>query len=958
VVAPRRGVDEIGHDLPLEVAGWPGGRTADAEVSRNYARPMAGPAVSAPSSGTPSSQAPSSYPDRWEGDVALADGGVVQVRPVRPDDADRVRAFHARQSRESIYFRYFSPMPKLSQRELERLTEVDYVTRMAFVALMGDDVVGMASYDLWREHRRAEVAFIVDDEQQGRGIATVLLEYLIVAARENGLEGLTAQVLPTNRRMLSVFHRAGFQLSSSFDEGVVEVELGIQPTEESRALIEQRERLAEARSVGRLLFPETVAVIGAGRERGGVGHEVFRRLVEGDFGGPVFPVNPEGASVASVRAYPSVLDIPDEVDLAVIAVPAPFVVDVVDECARKRVRGLAIISAGLEHLTVDGRPADEVIRHKALRWGMRIIGPESMGAVNTAPGTRLHATFTTVGVEPGRVGFLTQSGTLGVAALEHARRVGVGISTFVDIGRRIDVSGNDLLQFWAEDERTDLALLYLETFGNPRKFTRIARRMARDKPIVAVKSGRGGPPEGGDQVDGALASVWPADATVDALLAQSGVIRVDTPPELFELARVLVHQPVPRGRRVAIVGNARGAAVLAADAVVGADLEVVLPGERTMAGLAPHLPSGASVGTTLDLTWEAGPDHYGRALRAVLDDDGVDAVIVIYAPPIDARADDVARALGAAADDRPADGHGKPIVATFLGSESGTLPGSPPIPLFEFPGQAASVLGKLARYGEWCRRPVGEVPEPDGLDPAAVAAVAAIAEELLDGRDDGVWLDRDQAARLLTAAGLPVARHRMVASLDEARAAAQEMGFPVVLKATGVDRYHRGEGGGVALDLHDDVALEGAYRRMVASLGPAMGLAVVQQLAAPGVDLLLAAHQDPSYGAVVSVGIGGVMAAANPDLPIRILPLTDTDARDLVASSPVAGLLANEGADGGATRACEDLLLRIGFVVDHVPEIADLLLNPVIIGPEGAMLVDAWVRLAPYTWGPPAVRRL
>ncbi len=899
---------------------------------------------------------PESYPERWEGDVALADGGVVHVRPVRPDDADAVRAFHARQSRESIYFRYFSPMPKLSQRELERLTEVDYVTRMALVALLGDDIVGMASYDIWRDHRKAEVAFIVDDEQQGRGIATVLLEYLTVAARECGLEGLTAQVLPTNRRMLSVFHRAGFQVSSSFDEGVVEVELGIEPTEESRALIEQRERVAEARSVRRLLFPETVAVIGAGRERGGVGHEVFRRLVEGDFGGPVFPVNPEGASVASVRAYPSVLDIPDEVDLAVIAVPAPSVLDVVDQCARKRVRGLAIISAGLEQLDVDGEPVNELIRHKALRWGMRIIGPESMGAVNTAPGTRLHATFTPVDVPSGRVGFLTQSGTLGVAALEHAHRVGVGISTFVDIGRRIDVSGNDLLQFWAEDERTDLALLYLETFGNPRKFTRIARRMAREKPIVAVKSGRHGPPSA-DGTDGGLASLWPADATVDALLGQSGVIRVDTPPELFEVARVLVHQPAPRGRRVAVVSNARGASLLAADALAGAGLEAVLPGAATMADLAAHLPSGATAGVALDLTWEAGPDDYERAVGAVLADEDVDATLVIYAPPIQARSADVARAVAVAAGGQPASGDGpKPVLATFLGAGAGSvLPGSPPVPVFEFPGQAAFVLGKLARYGEWRQRPAGVVPDHDDID---VAAVDAVVAELAGDDPDGVWLDRDQAARLLGAAGLPVARHRMVTSLDDAVAAAADMGYPVVLKATGVDRYHPGEEGGVALDLHDAVALEGAYRRMLTTLGPAMRLAVVQQLASPGVDILVTGHQDPSYGAVVSTGIGGVMAAANPDLPMRILPLTDTDATELVSSSPVASLLDKEAADGAATRACEDLLLRIGYVLDHVPEIADLLLNPVIVGAEGAMIVDAWVRLAPYAWDTPAVRRL
>ncbi len=481
--------------------------------------------------------APLAYPERWETDAVLADGGTVHLRPVRPDDAERVKAFHARQSRESIYFRYFSPMPKLSHRELDRLTRVDYVTRMAFVALLGDDVIGMASYDIWRSSNEAEVAFIVDDAHQGRGLATVLLEYLIVAARECGLEGLTAQVLPTNRRMLSVFHHAGFEVSSTFDEGIIEVRLGLEPTPEATALIEERERLSEARSIQRLLWPESIAVIGADRERGGIGHEVFRNLVAQGFEGPVFPVNPSGGHVASVRSYVSVLDIPDEVDVAVVAVPAPAILDVVGECARKRVRGLVIISAGLDDLEIDGRPGQEVIVERALRSGMRVIGPESLGVINTAPQSRMMATFADVHVDPGVVGFLTQSGTLGIAALERAYRMGIGISAFVDIGSRPDVSGNDLLQYWSQDENTAVVLLYLESFGNPRKFTRIARRMARQKPIVAVKSGRSSPvPSDGH----GSASAWPADASVDALLDQSGVIRVDTPAQLFEVARVLV----------------------------------------------------------------------------------------------------------------------------------------------------------------------------------------------------------------------------------------------------------------------------------------------------------------------------------------------------------------------------------------------------------------------------------
>lgn len=873
------------------------------------------------------------YPARWEADVALADGGTVHVRPVRPDDAERVRAFHARQSRESIYFRYFSPMPKLSQRELDRLTRVDYLTRMAFVALLGDDIVGLASYDLWRDPRAAEVAFIVDDRHQGRGIATVLLEYLIVAARENGFEALTAQVLPENRRMLSVFHRAGFEVSSSFEEGVVEVHLSLEPTEASLALIEERERLAEARSVERLLFPETVAVIGAGREPGGMGHELFRNLLDRGFEGPVFPVNPAGGHVASVRAFASVLDIPDEVDLAIVVVPAAVVPEVVEECARKRVRGLVVVSAGLDALEIDGRNGAQVVRERALRWGMRVIGPESLGVINTAPRTRLHASFAPVRVEAGRVGFLTQSGTLGIAALEHARRVGVGISAFVDIGARVDVSGNDLLQFWDTDERTDVVLLYLETFGNPRKFTRIARRMARTTPIVAVKAGRAAPFDR-ERIDGGLAAAWPTDATVDAMLAQSGVIRVDTPVELFDVARVLVHQPVPAGRRVAVVTNSRGAGVLAVDALDGAGLELV--------------------GEAVDLTWDAGPDDYEAAVARALADQGVDAVLVVYAPPMRPRRAEVARAIAAAT----TGAEGKPVLATFLGAEIGTslVTGGSAIPLFEFPSEAAAVLGRLADYAEWRERPAGTVPT---LDEHGLDALRGFVDGLLAAAPEGRWLDRDESAELFRLAGLPVARHRIVASAAEAVAAAEELGFPVVLKATGVERYHRGEEGGVALDLHEPAAVATAYERMAATLGEAMRLAVVQEHAPPGADILVGGHQHASFGGVVSLGIGGVMAAANRDLPVRVLPLSDVDARLLVSSSPVAGLLAAEDPGGAATRHCEAFLLRLGAVLDHVPEVADVLANPVIIGAAGAVAVDAWVRLAPYRWDPrPPVRRL
>jgi acyl-CoA synthetase (NDP forming)/RimJ/RimL family protein N-acetyltransferase len=873
------------------------------------------------------------YPTRWEADVVLTDGGTVHVRPVRGGDEPAIQDFHARQSKESIYFRYFSPMPKLSQRELSRLTAIDYVTRMAFVTELGDQIVGMASYDVFRESNEAEVAFIVDDAHQGRGLATVLLEYLIVAARENGLERLTAQVLPTNRRMLSVFHQVGFEVTSSFEDGVVEVHLGLEATARSAELIEEREQRAEARSIQRLLFPTSVAVIGAGREREGIGHEVFRNLISRRFDGPVFPVNPQGGHVGSVRSYPSVLEVPDDIDLAIVTVPAAKVLDVVDECAAKRVHGLLIVSAGFDGLTSDGRPTEQAIIDRALQSGMRVIGPESLGLVNTAPTARMHATFTTVTVESGRVGFLTQSGTLGIAALEHAARRGIGISTFVDIGSRVDVSGNDLLQFWSQDDRTAVVLMYLESFGNPRKFTRIARKMSRHKPIVAVKSGRSLPPDREDP-SGGLAAVWPTDATVDALLAQSGVIRVDTPPELFDVARVLVDQPVPAGRRVQIISNARGATLLSVDACLRSGLE--LASEPVV------------------LSWEAGPDDYARAVRSALEDDDVHALLVIYAPPIQERRAHVARAIAAAT----SAGAAKPILATFLGSEVGVpLPtGDIRIPLFEFPGEAAKVLGLIAGYGEWLRQREGEAPSLDDLD---VDAVRALVGRVLDERPKGRWMPRTEAADVLAAAGLPVAPHRLVRSAGEAVSAAAEIGFPVVLKAAGVERYHRGEAGGVALDLHDGPAVQAAFDRMNAALGDAMSVAVVQHMVGTGADILVGAHQHPSYGGVVSLGLGGVMAAANTDLPTRILPLTDADAQRLLAASPVAPLLGAEAADGTALRACEDFLLRLSSLLDEVPEIADLLLNPLIVTSQGAWVVDVWMRIAPYRWNHrPAVRRL
>ncbi|MEZ5141129.1 MAG: GNAT family N-acetyltransferase [Acidimicrobiales bacterium] len=898
---------------------------------------------------------PTGYPARWESDAVLADGATVHIRPVRPGDAPALAAFHERQSRESVYFRFFTPRPRLSRRDLERLTHVDYVTRMAFVAVLGDEVIAIAGYDVWQHRNEAEVSFFVDDRQQGRGLATVLLEYLIVAARESGLEALTAQVLPTNRKMLGVLHRAGFETESTFEDGLIEVRLGIEPSEVAAAAIEAREQRAEARSVERLISPRSVAVVGATRDRRSVGHEVFRQLLAHEFGGVVYPVNATAEPVGGVRSYASVLEVPDDVDVAVLAVPAVEVLTVVEQCGRKRVGGLIVLSTGFSQYGPYGEAGERLVVERARRYGMRVIGPESVGVVNTQPGLSLHATFDPVSVLPGRVGFLTQSGTVGVAALERARRAGVGISSFVDTGRKVDVSGNDLLQFWETDPRTDVVALVLQSFGNPRKFTRIARRMGRTKPIVALSTTEGAPRT--YDPEARPGSSWPSDATLQALLAQSGVIRVDSPGELFDVARLLVHQGVPAGNRLAVLSNSDGGTRLALDACAAAGLELADLSTRTRGEVSAHLPPGASAANPIDVTFAAVPDDYEGVLHAVLADEEVDAVLVVYAPGFERRGDEVVRAIGAAATARPT----KPIVASFLG-EDGSRPllaEGVPVPMFEFPAEAVDALGRVAAYGRWRGEDVGTVPDPAAVPGLDLERAAQLVRDLLPEPTDGAatasrWLDVDEQAALLGALGFTWLAHVTVADADAAVAAAEHLGYPVVLKATGLDQFRPGESGGAALSLHTADELRASYHRMVDLLGDAMRPAVVQRMGGPGTEVLVAGHQHASFGAVVTCGVGGPTTGANPELPARILPLTDRDAERLVDAAPVAKLLE----DDEHRALVEQSILRLALALEHLPELADIELNPLIVD-ERAEVATCRVRIAPYVWDMgPAVRRL
>jgi acyl-CoA synthetase (NDP forming)/GNAT superfamily N-acetyltransferase len=663
------------------------------------------------------------YPKEWELDALLRDGTPVHVRPIRPDDEDALVAFHSRLSPHTIYRRFFSPRPVLPPKDVHRFTNVDYHDRMALVAEIGGEMAGVARYDRQTAPNEAEVAFVIEDRHQGRGLGSLLLEHLAGAARERGFEYFVAETLAENRSMLGVFRDAGFVAERRFEDGLIHLRFPIAQTEEALEAMGERERKSSVESMTPILRPRSIAVIGASRKPGSIGHELLRNLLLNEFAGPVFPVNPEATSVAGVPTYPTIGEVPGAVDLAIVTVPAAEVPGVVDACGHKGVRAVLVISGGFAELGEEGRVAEEELVRLARHHGMRLVGPNAMGVVTTMPEVSMNATSSSGQLRRGRVGFLAQSGYLGLAVLEHAAEQGIGFSSFVSVGNRADVSGNDLLQYWEADSDTDVILLYLETFGNPRKFARIARRVGHSKPIVVVKSGRSSA----------------SDAATDALFRQAGVIRVDTLAELFDVSLVLAHQPIPRGRRLAIIGNAAGPGVLAADVAPGAGVELAT----------------VARGNPIDLTAAATPADVETALCEVIADDAVDAVLVIGVPPLTADLDEVGRALAKAAATHPE----KPVIATYLGRRA--LPGGAvvagteaelhPIPVFAFPEQAVRAFGRVAGYGEWRHADEGRVVVPDGVDRGAAID---LADGVLATAPEGRWLTDDETATLLGHAGI------------------------------------------------------------------------------------------------------------------------------------------------------------------------------------------------------------
>ncbi|HVA03729.1 MAG TPA: GNAT family N-acetyltransferase [Acidimicrobiales bacterium] len=876
-------------------------------------------------------------------DVLLTDGSTAHVRAIAPHDEPAVRALYSRLSHETIVLRYFGPHPQLSSKEIEALIHPDGVDVVVLIAEVHDLIVAVAQY--YREPGRddAEVAFLVDDSYQGHGIGTILLEHLAGEARRHGIRQFAADTLTENYKMLRVLAEAGFVRQYQRDAEVMRVVLDIESTPDARAAADARDQTAVIRSIRRLLEPRTVAVIGAGRQKGTIGHELLRNLLAGGFEGPVYPVNPSATYVASVPCWPNVGTIPGEVDLAVIAVPERAVAQAIAECGAKSVSSLVVITAGFAERGSEGVDSQHALAALAHSHGMRMVGPNCFGVINTNPAVSMNATFAPEAPLFGRAGFASQSGGLGIAILGEARARDLGLSSFISMGNKADVSGNDLLQWWEQDDATQVILLYLESFGNPRKFSRIARRVGRSKPIVALKSGR--TKAGTRAASSHTAALASSDQAVDALFHQTGVVRVATIEELFDVGELLAHQPVPQGRRVTIVGNAGGPGVLAADACISHGLEVPEFSTELQSVLADLLPPGASVRNPIDLAASATSEGYKKALEALLSSDEIDSIIVIFTPPLVTRADDVAHAVVEAVDASTVEGRAKSVVASFLGAGA-VRPilhrASRPVPCFAYPENAARALAHAATYGDWRARPLGVVADLENAKPNEARRLIAASCPSGSG-----WLTGADAQEILAAYGISVVPTTLVHDTEAAAAEADRLGCPVALKAWGPAIVHKSDVGGVRLGVKGPDAVVAAFSEMAVSLAGAMEGAVIQPMVDSGVETIVGFVQNAEFGPQVIFGLGGTAVELVGDVVTRLAPLTDLDARDMVLGLRATPLLLGyRGSQPVAINALVDVILRLGRLAEDLPEIAEVDCNPVIATPTGALVVDARMRIS------------
>lgn len=860
---------------------------------------------------------PDGYPREWEADVVLRDGSVAHIRPIRPEDATGLQEFHVAQSEQSIYLRFFAAMPRLSDRDAARFAEVDYTARVALVMTIEDRIIGIGRYDRLDgpEDTTAEVAFNVSDHHQGRGIGSVLLEHLADIGRDAGVRQFIAEVLPQNRKMIAVFAEAGYEVRHEFDDGLISVSFDIEPTDAFHAVRLAREHRSEALSVRRVLTPRTVAVVGVGRQHRSVGRTVYQHLLDSGFTGTVLAVNNSTDEVDGVPTLNRVIDAEIQVDMVVIAVPADQVIDVLRDAAAAGAAAVVVMSTGFAEAGPEGQQRQERLLRVARQLGLRVLGPSSFGVINNDPGLSLNASLAPQVPPSGALGLFAQSGALGIAVLADAGRRGLGISTFASAGNRVDISGNDLMQYWMDDDATRAVGLYLESVGNPRKFSRIARQLSMVKPVIAIKSAaRSGSVPAGHRVR--LTRERPE--AFGAMLRQAGVIRVSTIHQLFDVAQLAVQQPLPGGSGVGIVSNSDALGVLAADACHAWELDVT------------HGP--------VVLNPEAGPEDVAAAMRRALADEAVDSLVVSFIPPVDRDDSDVVAEVAEVAKE-----FDKPCVATFLGLRG--LAGGE-LPTYPMPEDAVRALAAMTRYAAWRTRDQGELVRPQRLDKPAAKQIVA---EVLSQRSAGRPLDNDEADRLLGAYGIDVWTGVAVTSSEEAVAAADDIGYPVVVKGNSPVVRHQPSQNWVRRQMHTADQVAAAYAELAAGLAE-LGTegVVVQQMAPAGIVVEVTSHEDPLFGPVVGFGIAGAPVELLGDVSYRFPPLTDLEVSDMVASLRSAPMLDGyRGAMPVELGALHDLLARVSVLADDIPEVSSLRLNPVMCHERGIAVLGAEIEVAP-----------
>ncbi|MEM0118072.1 MAG: GNAT family N-acetyltransferase [Conexivisphaerales archaeon] len=897
---------------------------------------------------------------RLVGEVVLKDGSTVHVREVVQEDKELLREFLNSLSSETIANRFFGIG---IDREAALSVLIPKSNDYALVALREGRIIAHACYHITSD-KRAEAAVVVADSYQGKGLGTILLGQLVQHAERKGILVFDAYVQPENYRMISVLRKLGYQVSLKAEPGAIKASFTISSIHELESVFDQLEAKAASAAVRSFLFPRGVAVIGASRDRTSIGGELFWNIIESGYKGAVYPVNANADVVQSIVAYKSVLDCPGPVDVALICVPARFVLDVAKECYRKGVKGLVVISSGFAEVGGDGIKLQRELVSLCNNTGMRLIGPNCMGIINTNPEVSLNAQFAPYKPLAGKIGFLSQSGALGIAVIEHATRLGLGLSSFISVGNKADISGNDLIQYWENDEDTEVILLYLESFGNPRKFARIARRVTKKKPIIAVKGGRSAAGFRATQSHtGAMLAA--SDVTVDALFKQTGVIRVDVLSEMFDVAALLSTQPLPKGKRVGIITNAGGAGILASDACENYGLEVPEYSQETQQMLRSFLRAEAGVRNPVDMIASATPEDYGRAIRAVAEDKLIDSLIVIFIPPISVSASDVAKVILQEAK-RINKELGKPVLSVFMathGISELLSDGETKIPSYPFPEAAAGALARAAQYSEWVSREEGRrvVFSDINRERAASIVAAALGKERhgpfaqsaskigKDPESSQRWLTPEETYQLLECYGIPVAKLAIAKSLDEVGEMAKKFEGNVVLKAISPRIIHKTEAGAVRLDVKPedakDAASEMTERLRASGIEPEGFL--IQQMVKGAFETFVGVTHDQSFGPVIACGAGGILVELMKDISVRIAPLTDREADEMIKSLKSYPILT--GYRGGArydVDALKEVILRVSALIDDIPEIAEMDLNPVMLLQKGAYVVDARVRVA------------